>query len=57
MLCVCARVSSNSLGSVNSVRVSISLKIADDLEEILANKFCRFMMMRYVLGVLSCRVS
>jgi len=31
---------------VNSVRVSIALKIADELEEILANKFCRFMMMR-----------
>ncbi len=33
-------------GSVNSVRVSIKLKQADEIEKILCHKFTRFMMMR-----------
>ncbi|CAD5122211.1 DgyrCDS10663 [Dimorphilus gyrociliatus] len=33
-------------GSVNSVRVSIAIKQADDIEKILCKKFMRFMMMR-----------
>ncbi|KAL1121963.1 hypothetical protein AAG570_003371 [Ranatra chinensis] len=33
-------------GSVNSVRVSIAVKQADDIERILCKKFMRFMMMR-----------
>jgi len=32
--------------SVNSVRISIAIKQADDIEHILAHKFTRFMMMR-----------
>ena len=32
--------------SVNSVRVSIKVKQADDLERILCHKFARFLMMR-----------
>lgn len=32
--------------SINSVRISIAIKQADDIEEILAHKFTRFMMMR-----------
>lgn len=32
--------------SVNSVRISIAIKQADDIESILAHKFTRFMMMR-----------
>lgn len=32
--------------SVNSVRVSISIKQADEIEKILCHKFTRFMMMR-----------
>lgn len=32
--------------SVNSVRISIAVKQADDIEEILCAKFMRFMMMR-----------
>jgi actin related protein 2/3 complex subunit 4 len=32
--------------SVNSVRVSIKIKQADDLERILCHKFSRFLMMR-----------
>lgn len=32
--------------SVNSVRLSIKIKQADDIERILAHKFTRFMMMR-----------
>jgi actin related protein 2/3 complex subunit 4 len=32
--------------SVNSVRISIKIKQADDLETILCHKFSRFMMMR-----------
>ncbi|XP_066555646.1 tubulin monoglycylase TTLL3 [Amia ocellicauda] len=33
-------------GSINSVRVSISVKQADEIEKILCHKFMRFMMMR-----------
>lgn len=33
-------------GSVNSVRVSIAVKQADEIEKILCHKFTRFMMMR-----------
>ncbi|RNA21619.1 actin-related 2 3 complex subunit 4 [Brachionus plicatilis] len=33
-------------GSVNSIRISIAIKKADDLERILCHKFMRFMMMR-----------
>ncbi|KAI8802877.1 hypothetical protein BJ742DRAFT_529548 [Cladochytrium replicatum] len=33
-------------GSVNSVRVSIKIKQADEIERILCHKFTRFMMMR-----------
>jgi hypothetical protein len=33
-------------GSVNSIRISIAIKKADDLEKILSHKFMRFMMMR-----------
>ncbi|KAJ2338017.1 Arp complex subunit, partial [Coemansia sp. RSA 2671] len=33
-------------GSINSVRVSIRIKQADDIERILAHKFTRFLMMR-----------
>lgn len=32
--------------SVNSVRISIKIKQADDLERILCHKFSRFLMMR-----------
>lgn len=32
--------------SINSVRVSISIKQADEIEKILCHKFTRFMMMR-----------
>lgn len=32
--------------SINSVRISIAIKQADDIEKILAHKFTRFMMMR-----------
>jgi actin related protein 2/3 complex subunit 4 len=32
--------------SVNSVRISIKIKQADDIETILCHKFARFMMMR-----------
>jgi actin related protein 2/3 complex subunit 4 len=32
--------------SVNSIRVSIKIKQADDLERILCHKFSRFMMLR-----------
>lgn len=32
--------------SINSVRVSIAIKQADDIETILCHKFTRFMMMR-----------
>jgi actin related protein 2/3 complex subunit 4 len=32
--------------SVNSIRVSIKIKQADDLERILCHKFSRFLMMR-----------
>lgn len=32
--------------SINSIRVSISIKQADDIEKILCHKFTRFMMMR-----------
>lgn len=32
--------------SVNSVRISIKIKQADDLERILCHKFARFLMMR-----------
>lgn len=33
-------------GSVNSVRVSIAIKQADEIEKLLCHKFMRFMMMR-----------
>jgi hypothetical protein len=33
-------------GSINSVRVSIAVKQADEIERILCHKFMRFMMMR-----------
>jgi len=33
-------------GSINSVRMSIAIKQADDIEKILCHKFMRFMMMR-----------
>ena len=33
-------------GSINSVRISIAVKQADDIERILCKKFMRFMMMR-----------
>ncbi|XP_033745195.1 actin-related protein 2/3 complex subunit 4 [Pecten maximus] len=33
-------------GSINSVRISIAVKQADDIEKILCHKFMRFMMMR-----------
>ena len=33
-------------GSINSVRVSISVKQADEIEKILCHKFMRFMMLR-----------
>jgi len=33
-------------GSVNSLRVSIAIKQADEIEKILCHKFMRFMMMR-----------
>ncbi|XP_061436327.1 actin-related protein 2/3 complex subunit 4-like [Lethenteron reissneri] len=33
-------------GSINSVRISISVKQADEIEKILCHKFMRFMMMR-----------
>lgn len=32
--------------SINSVRISVAIKQADDIERILAHKFTRFMMMR-----------
>lgn len=32
--------------SINSVRISVALKLSDDIERILAHKFTRFMMMR-----------
>lgn len=32
--------------SINSVRISISIKQADEIERILCHKFMRFMMMR-----------
>lgn len=32
--------------SINSIRISISIKQADDIEKILCHKFTRFMMMR-----------
>lgn len=32
--------------SINSVRVSIAIKQADEIEKILCHKFMRFMMMR-----------
>ena len=32
--------------SINSIRVSISIKQADEIEKILCHKFMRFMMMR-----------
>ena len=32
--------------SINSIRVSIAIKQADDIEHILTHKFMRFMMMR-----------
>ncbi|KAJ1567014.1 Actin- protein 2/3 complex subunit 4, partial [Cladochytrium tenue] len=32
--------------SINSVRISIKIKQADDLERVLAHKFTRFLMMR-----------
>lgn len=32
--------------SINSVRISIAIKQADDIERILCHKFTRFMMMR-----------
>lgn len=32
--------------SINSIRVSISIKQADEIEKILCHKFTRFMMMR-----------
>lgn len=32
--------------SINSVRISISIKQADEIEKILCHKFMRFMMMR-----------
>lgn len=32
--------------SINSVRISIAIKQSDDIEQILAHKFTRFMMMR-----------
>uniref|UniRef100_A0AAY4CBH1 Actin-related protein 2/3 complex subunit 4 n=1 Tax=Denticeps clupeoides TaxID=299321 RepID=A0AAY4CBH1_9TELE len=35
-----------TLGSINSVRVSIAVKQADEIEKILCHKFMRFMMMR-----------
>ncbi|KAH7948301.1 hypothetical protein HPB52_020354 [Rhipicephalus sanguineus] len=33
-------------GSINSLRISIAIKQADDIEHILCHKFMRFMMMR-----------
>ncbi|KAK2176767.1 hypothetical protein NP493_642g00005 [Ridgeia piscesae] len=33
-------------GSINSLRISISVKQADEIEKILCHKFMRFMMMR-----------
>jgi actin related protein 2/3 complex subunit 4 len=33
-------------GSVNSLRISIKIKQADDIERILCHKFTRFLMMR-----------
>jgi actin related protein 2/3 complex subunit 4 len=33
-------------GSINSLRLSIKVKQADDIERILCHKFTRFMMMR-----------
>lgn len=33
-------------GSINSLRISITIKQADDIEKILCHKFMRFMMMR-----------
>lgn len=33
-------------GSINSVRISIAVKQADEIERILCKKFMRFMMMR-----------
>ena len=33
-------------GSINSLRLSIKIKQADDIERILCHKFTRFMMMR-----------
>ncbi|KAG8192720.1 hypothetical protein JTE90_009743 [Oedothorax gibbosus] len=33
-------------GSINSLRISISIKQADEIEKILCHKFMRFMMMR-----------
>lgn len=33
-------------GSVNSIRISIAIKKADELEKILSSKFMKFMMMR-----------
>lgn len=33
-------------GSINSLRLSIKIKQADDIEHILCHKFTRFMMMR-----------
>uniref|UniRef100_A0A8C8FCN4 Actin-related protein 2/3 complex subunit 4 n=1 Tax=Oncorhynchus tshawytscha TaxID=74940 RepID=A0A8C8FCN4_ONCTS len=35
-------------GSINSVRVSIAVKQADEIEKILCHKFMRFMMMRVI---------
>lgn len=33
-------------GSINSLRISIAIKQADEIEKILCKKFMRFMMMR-----------
>lgn len=33
-------------GSINSLRISIAVKQADEIEKILCHKFMRFMMMR-----------
>ena len=33
-------------GSINSIRISIAIKKADEIEKILSHKFMRFMMMR-----------
>uniref|UniRef100_A0A8C6U4L2 Actin related protein 2/3 complex subunit 4 n=1 Tax=Neogobius melanostomus TaxID=47308 RepID=A0A8C6U4L2_9GOBI len=49
-------------GSINSVRVSIAVKQADEIEKILCHKFMRFMMMRaenflFCGGKTSCHVQ